>query len=121
LFPVPEEDELDEEPAVDKATLVREARSKAAKAKARKTCELKLRAAAGTVDDAFVLSDSCSDDNKDITNSGDDDGAVLESEIATRKHKSRAKPLKKRVYYDAMKEMCEGMKGQGFILTSQPF
>ncbi|KAM0823292.1 hypothetical protein ACQ4PT_070965 [Festuca glaucescens] len=104
LFPVPEEDELDEEPVVDKAALVREARSKAAKAKARKTREMKLRAAAGTVDDAFVLSDSCSDDNKEITNSGDDDGAVLESEIATRKHKSRAKPLKKRVYYDVMKE-----------------
>ncbi|KAE8769600.1 hypothetical protein D1007_58784 [Hordeum vulgare] len=105
LFPVPEE-ELDEAPAtaVDKATMVREARSKAAKAKASKTREMKLRAAAGTIDDTFVLSDSCSDDNKEIINPSDDDGVVLESEIATRKHKSRAKPLKERVYYDEMKE-----------------
>jgi hypothetical protein len=65
---------------------------------------MKLRAAVGTVDDAFVLSDSYSDDNKEIINSNDDDGPVLESKIATRKHKSKAKPLKKRVYYDEMKE-----------------
>ncbi|KAI5020617.1 hypothetical protein ZWY2020_045505 [Hordeum vulgare] len=105
LFPVPEE-ELDEAPAtaVDKAAMVREARSKAAKAKASKTREMKLRAAAGTIDDTFVLSDSCSDDNKEIINPSDDDGVVLESEIATRKHKSRAKLLKERVYYDEMKE-----------------
>ncbi|KAE8771811.1 hypothetical protein D1007_56261 [Hordeum vulgare] len=105
LFPVPEE-ELDEAPAtaVDKAAMVREARSKAAKAKASKTREMKLRAAAGTIDDTFVLSDSCSDDNKEIINPSDDDGVVLESEITTRNHKSRAKPLKERVYYDEMKE-----------------
>ncbi|KAE8773272.1 hypothetical protein D1007_54570 [Hordeum vulgare] len=105
LFPVPEE-ELDEAPApaVDKAAMVREARSKAPKAKASKTREKKLRAAAGTTDDTFVLSDSCSDDNKEIINPSDDDGVVLESEITTKKHKSRAKPLKERVYYDEMKE-----------------
>ncbi|KAI5020621.1 hypothetical protein ZWY2020_045509 [Hordeum vulgare] len=75
LFPVPEE-ELDEAPApaVDKAAMVREARSKAPKAKASKTREKKLRAAAGTTDDTFVLSDSCSDDNKEIINPSDDDG-----------------------------------------------
>uniref|UniRef100_A0ACD5YA64 Uncharacterized protein n=1 Tax=Avena sativa TaxID=4498 RepID=A0ACD5YA64_AVESA len=103
LFPTPNEEELNEAPVVDKAALAREARSKAAKSKAIRTQELKMRAAAGTTDDAFVLSDSCSDDNKELIGA-DDDGAVLESQIATRKYKSRAKPPKKRVYYDEMKE-----------------
>jgi hypothetical protein len=64
LFLVPDEEELDEVPTVGKVAMAREVRSKAAKAKASKTREMKLRAAAGTVDDAFMLSDSCSDDNK---------------------------------------------------------
>uniref|UniRef100_A0ACD5VMN3 Uncharacterized protein n=1 Tax=Avena sativa TaxID=4498 RepID=A0ACD5VMN3_AVESA len=104
LFPLADEEELTEASVVDKAAIEREARSKAAKAKASKTRELKLRAAAGTVDDAFVLSDSCSDDNKELVHLNDDDGAVVESQIAIRKHKSRALPLKNRVYYDEMKE-----------------
>jgi hypothetical protein len=51
-----------------------------------------------------VLSDSCSDNNKDLTDLSDDEGVVLESKRASMKHKSKAKPLKKRVYYDEMKD-----------------
>ena len=45
-----------------------------------------------------MLSDSCSDDNKEIIDLDDDDGAVLESEIAVRKRKIIAMPVKKRTY-----------------------
>ena len=83
--------------------MIREARSKNAKAKAIKIRQVKQRAAAGTIEDAFVLSDSCSDDNREIIDLDDDDGAVLESEIAVRKRKSRAMPVKKRTYYDESK------------------
>ncbi|KAK1631963.1 hypothetical protein QYE76_006278 [Lolium multiflorum] len=102
LFPPTPEDELDEA-IVDKATMRREARSKDAKAKALKIRQVKQRADACTSEDVFVLSDSCSDDNKEIINLSDDDGAVLESKIALRKRKSVAKPVKKRVYYDESK------------------
>ncbi|XP_044336938.1 uncharacterized protein [Triticum aestivum] len=77
LFPVPDEEELVEDPRVDKAAMIREARSKNAKAKAIKIRQVKQRAAAGTIEDAFVLSDSCSDDNREIIDLDDDDGAVL--------------------------------------------
>jgi hypothetical protein len=104
LFPVPDEEDMDEVPLEEKAAIARAKRSKVAKANATKAREAKLRATEGTIEDVFVLSDSCSEDNKDLINSSDDDGAVLESEIAIKKQKSKAKPLKKRVYYDEMKD-----------------
>ncbi|KAI4977551.1 hypothetical protein ZWY2020_059688 [Hordeum vulgare] len=103
LFPVPDEEELVEEPRMDKTAMIRQARSKDAKAKAIKIRQVKQRAAAGTTEDTFVLSDSCSDDNKEIIDLDDHDGAVLESKISMRKRKSRAMPVKKRTYYDESK------------------
>jgi hypothetical protein len=102
LFPPPPEEEL-AEVTVDKAAMRREARSKDAKAKALKIRQVTQRADAGASEDVFVLSDSCSDDNKDLINLTDNDGAVLESKIALRKRKSVAKLVKKRVYYDESK------------------
>ncbi|KAE8790816.1 hypothetical protein D1007_34807 [Hordeum vulgare] len=103
LFPIPDEEDLVEEPRVDKTAMIRQARSKDAKAKAIKIRQVKQRAAAGTAEDTFVLSDSCTDDNKEIIDLDDDDGAVLESKISMRKRKSRAMPVKKRTYYDESK------------------
>ena len=51
LFPVPEEEDIDELAALEKAAMARAARSEAAKENACRTREMKLRAAAGALED----------------------------------------------------------------------
>lgn len=65
---------------------------------------MKKKIAGGTKEDAFVVSDSCSDELKGITDSSDDDGVEPISSRCVFKRKSRAKPLKNRVYYDENKK-----------------
>ncbi|XP_010234148.1 uncharacterized protein LOC104583502 [Brachypodium distachyon] len=79
---------------VSKAAMRRAARRAESKANATKARELKKRIAAGTKEDALVISDSCSDELKGLTDSSDDDGVELLSSRCVLQKKSKAKPLK---------------------------
>lgn len=101
LFPVSDADvdEVEDVEELNKAEMASAARRAESKAKATKARMLKQRIA-GTKEDAFVISDSCSSDMKDINDSSDDDGVQFISQRCVLKNKSKAKALKDRVYYD---------------------
>ncbi|KAK1610615.1 hypothetical protein QYE76_034288 [Lolium multiflorum] len=80
---------------------MQEGRRKNAKDKAELSRAAKRRAIEGVLEEQIMeFSDVASDDCKELSDSGDDDGAVDVKSVSITKRKSRSKKIVKKTYYD---------------------